>query len=142
MAGRAMRPLLDDVRARLKAHRNFPTKYSDFFPKQRGKFRDHLDRMIVMRKDERQSQGGRAYRIAATRRARSLLHLVEFGTQPHWQPNLGGGFAHPGATPKPTMVPAFEAGHDGVITEFGEEMADWLQRAGANVGLRILRGRR
>jgi HK97 gp10 family phage protein len=142
MAKRAMRPLLDDVRARVKSHRNFPTKYSDFFPKQRGKFRDHLDKAIIMRKDDRQSAGGRSYKIGGVRRARYLLHLLEYGTAPHWQPNLNGGFMHPGATPKPSMVPAFEAGQSDVITDFGDEVVDWLTAAGSRVGLRILRGRR
>lgn len=141
MAGRALRPMLNDVKERLRRLRNYPSKYPSFFPKQRGSFLDHVDKAMVMRKDDRQTRTSRSYRIAATRRARYLLHLTEYGTSPHWQPNLGGGFMHPGAAPKPTMVPAFEAGHADVIIDFGGEVADWLQRAGREVGLRILRTR-
>lgn len=138
MATRSSDGLVSDVRARLRAHRNFPSKYSSFFPKQRGKFSDHLDKTIVFRKDAVRGKE-RSYRIGATRRGRRLLHLVEFGTASHWQGNLGGGFMHPGASPSPTITPAYEAGHAAVIREFGFEMADWLQRAGSAQGLKIVR---
>lgn len=138
MANRTLSPVRDDVKSRLRAIRNFPSKYSSFFPKQRGKFANHLDKFVVVRKDGKQSVGRRSYRIASTGRGKSLLHLVEYGTAPHAQPNLR--FMHPGATPRPVMTPAYEAGHAGVIREFGFEMSNWLVQAGNKLRLKISRG--
>lgn len=139
MATRSFTPVLTDARARMKAIRNYPSKYSSFFPKQRGPFGKHLDRFIVLRKDGKQAQGRRAYKIGGVNRARFLLHLIEWGSAPHVQPNLR--FNHPGATPRPVMTPAYEAGHPGVIRDMGFEFADWLLRAGRAQGLRITRGK-
>lgn len=134
-----MKPVLDDTKARLRAIRNFPAKYSSFFPKQRKPMGNHLDRFVVMRKDGKQSPGRRRYKIGGLGRARSLLHLVEYGTAPHMQPNLG--FMHPGATPRPTLTPAYESGHAQVIHGWGFEVANWLQQDGRRLGLRIIRSR-
>lgn len=139
MATRTMRPVLDDARARMKTHRNYPSKYPAFFPKQRGPMGKHMDRFLVMRKEGKQSVGKRSYRIGGINRARWLLHLVEFGTSPHAQPGLG--FMHPGATPRPVMTPAYEAGHARVIHDWGYEIANWLQQDGRRYGLRIVRTR-
>lgn len=141
MATRSMKPVLEDTRERLRAHRNYASKYPAIFPKQRSISSDHVDRGIVFRKDGRAAQGKRSYKIGATRRARSLLHLLEYGVAPHFQPNLLGGWMHPGHAPLPTMTPAFETGQAGVISAFGEEIADWLVEAGTRQRLRILRGR-
>lgn len=137
MANQAMAPVLQDVKNRLRAHRNFASKYPSFFPKQRGPFTNHLDKNVFMRKDGKQSQYQRSYRLGGTRRAARLMHLLEWGSRPHMQPNLG--FMHPGSTPRPTMVPAFEHGKADVVRDFGYLTADWLQRRSAQLGMRFVR---
>ena len=45
--------------------------------------------------------------VRAGTRAVHLPHLIENGTAPHWQPNLG--IMHPGARPNPVMHNTFNA---------------------------------
>ncbi|WP_165790812.1 HK97-gp10 family putative phage morphogenesis protein [Pleomorphomonas carboxyditropha] len=63
-------------------------------------------------------------------------HLVEFGTAPHFQPELNR--MHPGARPKPFMRPAFEQNKEGAVKIFAdtigpaiEKQADRLARRAA-----------
>lgn len=62
--------------------------------------------------------------MGATRRARSVLHLLEFGTSAHWQSRFRGGFLHPGAKAKPVMTPAYEEHADDVPRRFGKRL--WI----------------
>lgn len=141
-ANRAMTPMRDDARKRLAAHRNYASKYPSYFPKQRGPFGKHLDKGIIVRKDGKQVPGSRSYKLGATGRARFLLHLLEFGTSAHWQPNLLGGWMHPGSTPRPSMVPAYERGKAGVIDAMQDDILDWLEREARGLGLQFSRTRR
>lgn len=78
----------------------------------------HLDQGIVTRKIEGRGRTTREFWVALTRRARSIGHLVEFGTRPHDQPRRK--IRHPGATPKPFMTPAFESTKATVLQRLGE----------------------
>jgi HK97 gp10 family phage protein len=140
-ANRAMSPMRDDARKRLAAHRNFASKWPSYFPKQQGPFGNHVDKGIVVRKDGKQEPGARSYKLGATGRARFLLHLLEFGTAAHFQPNLLGGWMHPGASPRPSFVPAFEHGKDAVIDVLQDDILGWLEREARGAGLRFTRGR-
>lgn len=138
-ANHAMAPMIEDTRRRLKAHRNFASKYPAVFPKQAKISSKHVDKDIVMRK-QRAGPGQRAYRLGAVRRARYLLHLLEYGTAPHFQPNLLAGFYHPGASPLPTLTPAFNHGKDEVVWALQEELLDWTEKTVRAHGARF--GRR
>ncbi|MCW5697372.1 MAG: hypothetical protein KIS96_11660 [Bauldia sp.] len=46
------------------------------------------------------------FRLGFVSGGRSIAHLVEFGTRPHYQPRRG--VMHPGARPKPFVRPAFD----------------------------------
>jgi len=65
-------------------------------PRPRG---GHLDQGVVTRKVKATGRFEQVWWVALTRRARSIGHLVEFGTRPHDQPRRGT--FHPGATPRP-----------------------------------------
>jgi HK97 gp10 family phage protein len=67
----------------------------------------HLDQGIAVRKLKTLGRGERGWRLGFIRRARFIAHLVEFGTEPHDQPQRG--VKHPGSRPKPFFRPAFEA---------------------------------
>jgi len=69
------------------------------------------------------------------------LHLLEFGTAPHFQPNLLGGWMHPGSTPRPSMIPAYEHGKDDVIDSMSDDILDWAEREARGVGMRFTRTR-
>lgn len=140
-ATRAMNPMRDDARKRLAAHRNYASKYPAYFPKQRGPFGKHIDKGIVVRKDGKQSVGRRSYKLGGIGRAKSLLHLLEFGTAPHFQPSLLGGWMHPGSTPRPSMVPAYEHGKNGVIDSMSDDILDWAEREARGAGMRFSRTR-
>lgn len=108
---------------KVKANRNYAGKYPGFPDPSSPRKGGYVDQGIVIRKDGG-TKKNRSYSIRTTRRARYLMHLLEFGTAPHFQPNFKGGFMHPGATPKPAMVPSFEEHKDKVPSRFGE--AIWL----------------
>lgn len=48
--------------------------------------------------------------VTATDKGVKKAHLVEFGTDPHWQPKRG--VMHPGARPFPFLTPAFHDTED------------------------------
>lgn len=137
-AGRSMKPMIDDTRNRLRSMRNYPSKYPSIFPKQSAVGSDHVDTGIVMRKTTA-TPGMRSYRMGAIRRARYLLHLLEYGTAPHYQPNLLGGWMHPGTSPQPTITPAYEHGKDDVLWAMQEELLNWVERTVRTRGGRISR---
>ena len=140
-SNRAMAPMRDDARKRLKAHRNYASKYPSFFPKQKGPFSKHLDRFIVIRKDGKQMPGVRSYKLGGLGRARYLLHILEYGSSPHAQPNLAPGFIHPGATPRPTMVPAFNHMNAKVVDSMQEQLLDWMELQVRKAGFGFARTR-
>lgn len=115
----SLNPMLVKTKERLKKARNFVGKYPGFpqpkVPRQGG----HVDEGIVVRKLKVGGGGKRSYRLGATRRSRYLLHLVEFGTAPHYQPNFRGGWQHPGARANPSLIPSFDEESGKVPTEFG-----------------------
>lgn len=74
----------------------------------------HLDQNIVTAKKSGGSTGLRVFWVSLRRRARSIGHLVEFGTAPHFQPRRG--MMHPGARPFPFMTPAYEQEKNNVVS--------------------------
>ena len=122
-ATQALEPMLESTAEKLRANRNYAGKYPGFPDPRTPRKGGYIDKGLVIRKD-----GGnkmkRSYRLGVKGRARYVIHLLEFGTAPHFQPNFKGGFAHPGATAKPSMTPAFEEHKDDVPTRFGQ--AIWL----------------
>lgn len=115
----SLKPMQNATKARVKQNRNYEGKYPGFPQPTHG--RDLVDRGIVTR---RVGSAGkkRGYRMGATGRARSVLHLLEWGTAPHFQPHFKGGFMHPGARPKPAMVPSYEEGKGDVADLFGRAL--------------------
>jgi hypothetical protein len=117
----AMQPMLQKTRTRVKNNRNYVGKWlpKTFWTQPRVPRRGgHVDEGIVVRKIRVAGQK-RAYRLGATRRSRYLLHLLEFGTAPHFQPNFHGGFMHPGARAFPALLPSFDEERRNVPPTFG-----------------------
>lgn len=114
----AMQPMLQKTRERLRSTRNHAGKYPGFPQPRVPRKGGHVDEGIVVRKQK--DKGTRKqYRLGATRRSRYLLHLVEFGTAPHFQPKFRGGFFHPGARATPVLLPTFDEEKGKVPSEFG-----------------------
>lgn len=61
--------------------------------------------------------------------AARLMHIVEFGSAPHFQP--GRGTWHPGAEPKPAFRPAFEETREDALRVAGKSYGDELSRIAA-----------
>lgn len=140
-ATKSLRPMLQQTKDSLKANRNYVGKYPGFPQPRSPRKGGHVDQGIVVRKD-RAGTTSRSYKLGATKRARFLLHLLEYGTAPHWQPNFRGGFMHPGATPRPSITPAYETHKAGVIKTFGFEIIEMIERKAHALGMRTSRGRR
>jgi HK97 gp10 family phage protein len=58
-----------------------------------------------------------------------LLHLLEFGVDPH----MIGGIAHPGHDPQPFLTPAFEAHGQEAIKRFGQKLGPALEKQAARL---------
>ena len=115
----AMQPMLSKAVSRFRAARNFEGKYPGFPQPRSPRAGGHVDEGLVVRKSKSSSKKKRAYRLGATRRARYLLHLVEFGTAPHFQPNFRGGWMHPGARANPALIPSYDEEAGKVPGTFG-----------------------
>ncbi|WPE19960.1 hypothetical protein [Shinella zoogloeoides] len=118
-ATQSLRPMLAKTKNRLKKARNFVGKYPGFPQPKVPRSGGHVDEGIVVRKQRVQRKNKRSYRLGATRRSRYLLHLVEFGTAPHFQPNFRGGWQHPGARAHPSLIPSFDEEASKVPGTFG-----------------------
>lgn len=112
----AMKPIRDE--AKLRVARNGSVRSGDELPKN-DKRADQLVRNIVVRRRPGARGTVRVW-VAIRGKRRSVAHLVEFGTAPHYQP--GRGIMHPGARAKPFLRPAFEDKKHEVIQTFGEEI--------------------
>jgi hypothetical protein len=62
----------------------------------------------------------RTWALTCTGMAAKLMHMIEFGTEPHLQPNRG--IMHPGADPKPAFRPAYEMRRQVAIEAAGEAL--------------------
>lgn len=118
-ATQSLQPMLKKTRDRLKVARNFVGKYPGFPQPKTPRSGGHVDQGVVVRKNKASSKAKRSYRLGATRRSRYLLHLVEFGTSAHMQPNFRGGFFHPGARAHPSLIPSFDEESGKVPKAFG-----------------------
>lgn len=72
--------------------------------------------------------------VTATGKAIPIAHLVEFGTEPHWQPKRG--VMHPGADPKPFLTPAYVDHEDEAIKRFGKNVGPRIEAQAARLGRR------
>jgi len=68
---------------------------------------------------------------ATTNPAYREAHLVEFGTAPHFQPELHR--LHPGAQAKPFLRPAFEETKGEAIKRFGESIGPAIEKRAARL---------
>ena len=124
----SMQPMLNKTRVRLRRTRNYVGKYPGFPQPRVPRKGGHVDQGIVVRKMKSPSPKKRAYRLGATKRSRYLLHLVELGTAPHFQPKFRGGWLHPGARAQPVLIPTFDEERGNVPRAFGQKI--WNSMAG------------
>lgn len=118
-ATQSLQPMLEKTRKRLRDNRNYFGKYPGFPQPKVPRGGGHVDEGVIVRKSRVSSKSKRAYKLGATRRARFLLHLVEFGSQRHWQPLFRGGWMHPGARAHPSLTPSFDEESNKVPKTFG-----------------------
>lgn len=78
----------------------------------------HLDQGIVTRRIKATGRFIETYWVSLTRRARSIGHLVEYGTRPRERPHAGFLDFHPGATPRPFFRSAEAAKREEVKRDF------------------------
>lgn len=62
-----------------------------------------------------------------------LLHLLEFGTEPHVNAGIFAGTRHPGTTAQPFLTPAFEAEGANVIKRFGAKLGPAIEKQAARL---------
>lgn len=70
--------------------------------------------------------------VYATGKGVRKAHLVEFGTDEHYQPKRG--IFHPGAQAKPFLAPAFYSHDQETIRIFGHEVGRAIERQAARLG--------
>ncbi|MBU4529177.1 MAG: hypothetical protein KUA43_18040 [Hoeflea sp.] len=62
-----------------------------------------------------------------------LLHLLEFGTEPHVNAGRFAGTQHPGTTAQPFLTPAYEAHGNEAIKRFGQKMGPAVEKQAARL---------
>lgn len=134
----AFQPMLEDVREHYQQLRRKVRK--SMFPQDRipvpaGK---HLDQLMRVRK-QKGTRTHRHYWLGAQGRGLRIAHLVEFGTAPHFQPNLK--FDHPGARPRPGLAPAYEAHGDEVVERMATELWERIRDRALTFGRKAPRRR-
>jgi hypothetical protein len=115
----AMAPMLEKTKSRFQALRNYIGKWPGFPQPSANPPGGHVDEGIVFRKSGKQGAKKRYFRLGATRRARFLLHLLEYGVASHWQPRFRGGWLHPGAKAHPSLTPSYDEEKSKVPETFG-----------------------
>lgn len=64
--------------------------------------------------------------VTATGKGIKKAHLVEFGTDPHWQPKRK--VMHPGAQPFPFLTPAYHKNDVEAVKRFGASIGEALRQ--------------
>lgn len=62
-----------------------------------------------------------------------LLHLLEFGTDPHLNAGQFAGTQHPGTDPQPFLTPAFEQHGKEAIKRFGQKLGPAMEKQAARL---------
>lgn len=75
------------------------------------------------------SKSSNVHVVGATGKAIGEAHLVEFGTDPHWQPQRG--VMHPGAKAKPFLTPAYADHDQEAVRLFGQALGPAMERLAA-----------
>lgn len=126
----ALEPMRRETERNAAQLRNYAGKYPDFFPQPNSSPPGgHVDENVVSARVAGTAKR-RTWWVSFKDRARTIVHLLEFGTAPHFQPNFKkGGFQHPGAKAHPFFRPAFEA-KKGEVVETLRRRA-WLRLTSA-----------
>ena len=93
-----------------------------------------LKKSLSIRKVKKVRKPEVKYHVTPTGRGVGKAHLVEFGTEPHWQPKRG--VMHPGAKPFPFLTPAFNEHEDEVVDRFGKSYGPALERQASRLARR------
>ena len=117
----ALQPILKAAKANLGS--TTPLNYAG---KPGGVQFGGLKKSLAIRKVKKVRKPNVQYHVTPTGRGVGKAHLVEFGTEPHWQPKRG--VMHPGAKPFPFLTPAFEAHDDEAVDRFGKAYGPALER--------------
>lgn len=115
----ALKPILDDAKANLKTH-----KSNRYQPGPNVVTGVLLKSMQIRKKKTTKAQSISV--VAATGKGIKYAHLVEFGTDPHWQPKRK--FMHPGAKPFPFLTPAFHSNDTKAIKLFNDAIGEAIDR--------------
>ncbi|MBU4543337.1 MAG: hypothetical protein KKG74_05455 [Alphaproteobacteria bacterium] len=62
-----------------------------------------------------------------------LLHLLEFGTDPHVNAGRFAGTQHPGTDPQPFLTPAYEEHGNEAIKRFGQKIGPAVEKQAARL---------
>lgn len=119
----ALRPVLRDARRNLKRNDSVVS--------------GEMQRSLTIRKDRQAPKMKPVYKVGPRRDSKRVrtVHLVEFGTAPHWQPKRNRW--HPGARAKPFMRPAFDGNRDAAIQRYAAKLEPEIQKAARKVRRRI-----
>lgn len=121
----ALEPMRRETERNAVPLRNYAGKHPEFFPQPAGTPPGgHVDENVVSVRVLGTAKK-RTWWVSFKGRARTIVHLLEFGTAPHFQKNFRGGFQHPGARAHPFFRPAFEAKKGEALATLGRRA--WLR---------------
>ena len=113
----SLKPILDRARSNLRANKSNVT--------------GDLSRSLAIRSPRSKAKGTKRALLGPTGKGRGKAHLVEFGTDPHWQPKLGK--MHPGAKAKKFLTTAFESEQHIASKDFWKLLGIAMERQAARL---------
>ena len=114
----SLKPILATSRKNLKANGSYLT--------------GETSRSMAIRTPRTRAKGIKRALIGATGKGRGKAHLIEFGTDPHWQPKRK--VLHPGAKAAPFLTPAYETHRHDAMEIFGKRIGEAMERQAARLG--------
>lgn len=121
----SLKPMLVDAKANLRT-----VKASRYVPGPNVVTRQLVRGLVARLKSKK--AGETVHVVGAQGKAIKSAHLVEFGTDPHWQPKRK--IMHPGAQPFPFMTPAFEKNRASSVRIFNKSIIHAMEALARRIG--------
>lgn len=126
----ALQPIQKDAKANLRTFK--PTRYE---PGPNVVTRELVNSLVI--RQTKKTRSDVQHVVAPSGKGVRKAHLVEFGTDPHYQPKRK--VMHPGAQPFPFLTPAFHKNDSLVLQRFEQRVGDEIERKARALGGRVIR---
>lgn len=94
-----------------------------------------VKKALVLKKDRKASKAMPTHEVGGDPKNPDyrLMHLLEFGTEPHVNAGQFAGTQHPGTTAQPFLTPAYEEHGQEAIKRFGQKIGPSIEKQAARL---------